>query len=160
MPTHGVDQPISALVQTCIVHGARAQPEGAGRLFILLVDDEPPMLRVMARTLESVGFECVCCRSGVEALDALQHQVVHCVVSDIGLPGMSGFELLRSAHERVPGLPVVLISGDTTEMAAQEASALGACAFLPKPLDTQEFVAVVRAAAAQAVTSRSVSLGR
>ncbi len=112
---------------------------------ILAVDDDPLVLRMMARMFDVAHFDTVCCRSVVEALEAMQRRRFHAAVSDVGMPGVSGMELLRCARQMTPELPVIIVSGGGAE--EQQARDLGAFGYLLKPLNIDELLALVRRAA-------------
>lgn len=111
----------------------------------MVVDDDPLILRMMARALETAGFDTLCCRSGDEAVEALAKYDVAVVVSDVGMPGMSGLDLLDSVRRSDPELPLILISGDGN--GEQQARELGAFGYFLKPLHLGELLASVGRAA-------------
>lgn len=77
---------------------------------------------------------------------AIEHHAPECVVLDLHMPGMSGFEV-QSALARVkPALPVVIITGHDTAESRSRAFALGACAYLPKPVDHEALLDAIEAA--------------
>jgi CheY-like chemotaxis protein len=77
---------------------------------ILLVDDEADFLDVFGEFLQEEGYEVITALNGTEALAVLEREPVNLLVSDINMPGMKGFELLREASRRHPGLRHVLIT--------------------------------------------------
>jgi CheY-like chemotaxis protein len=81
------------------------------RATILVVDDDVILRRPLQRALEAGGYDVVAVASGEEALTALAETPVDLVVTDRGLPGVDGWELVRRVEARWPGLPVVLITG-------------------------------------------------
>ncbi|MCA9627480.1 MAG: EAL domain-containing response regulator [Myxococcales bacterium] len=114
---------------------------------ILLVDDEPTLLKALARHLEYEGLEVATCESAREALDLLEKERFDVLVSDIAMPGMSGVELLRAVKSSQRHLPVILITGAPDVHSAVQALELGAFKYLLKPIDSKEFVEVVVRAA-------------
>lgn len=78
---------------------------------VAVVDDEPAVLRSLEYLLESADYSVRLFASGAELLDSGCLAEIDCLVSDIDMPGMDGFELLRRIHTARPGLPVVLITG-------------------------------------------------
>ncbi len=131
------------------MHGAPSRHDAAFRPKILLVDDEPLILRLMERTLNDAGFDCACCCSGNEGLEALARRHFHAVVTDVGMPGMSGIDLLRSARRLAPDLPLILVSGDSSEATLAQAKRFGAYGYLRKPLEIAELVTLLRRAVDQ-----------
>jgi CheY-like chemotaxis protein len=81
---------------------------------VLVVEDDPAVRQYMARVLGGAGFRAVVSQDGQEAMDlltSLRPAVVWVVVSDIGMPRLTGVELARAVSQRWPGLPVLLVSG-------------------------------------------------
>ncbi|WP_063994465.1 response regulator [Bradyrhizobium sp.] len=79
---------------------------------VLVVDDDPDVLDVIAAMLEDLGCEVLCAPSGDEALDVLTHnQSVTILITDINMPGMDGHELAERATRIRPSLKVLQLSG-------------------------------------------------
>jgi CheY-like chemotaxis protein len=78
---------------------------------ILVVDDEPTILKTAALVLASGGYEVHTARDGFEALTVLRGSLPDILISDLSMPNMSGFELLSVVRRRFPHLPVIAISG-------------------------------------------------
>jgi CheY-like chemotaxis protein len=94
-------------------------------LRILAVDDEPTVLEALADTLGEDGHRVLTAGGGREALTLLDGgERVDVVITDLGMPGMTGWELARALRTRQPDLPVGLISGWTSsaDFSAEEAS--------------------------------------
>jgi PAS domain S-box-containing protein len=90
-------------------------PDGgaAARSCVLVVDDEPLVREVLAEGLEQRGFCALRARDGGDALAILDAGVgVNLLLTDLAMPGMDGLALVRAARERLPGLPVVLLTGN------------------------------------------------
>jgi CheY-like chemotaxis protein/glycine cleavage system H lipoate-binding protein len=116
------------------------------RYDVLLVEDEPVVREAAARILRPEGLTVDRVEDVAAALDRLRHAEHKLVLTDLMLPGFSGFDLLeRLAGER-PALPVVLIPGYATIENALAAFKKGAFDFLPKPFDVAELLGVVRRA--------------
>jgi EAL domain-containing protein (putative c-di-GMP-specific phosphodiesterase class I) len=107
-----------------------------GRGTVVLVDDDPSVLRALARVLDDM-FEVVACSSGADALDEVKRGGVTAVLSDIAMPGMSGLELLRAIRSHDADLPVLLITGAPTLETATQAIEYGVFRYIPKPFDAQ-----------------------
>ena len=112
---------------------------------ILLVEDEPSIVEALSFVLERAGFSVDSTADGGEALSRLRRQPLAAVILDIMLPGMDGFEVLRSirADRALAGLPVIVLTakGQARDRAAAEA--IGASAFITKPFSNAEVVARV-----------------
>ena len=82
------------------------------RSFIVaIVDDDEGILRSLEYLLESADYAVRLFRSGMDLLDGGCLEEIDCLISDIDMPGMDGFELLRLVHTVRPGLPTMLITG-------------------------------------------------
>lgn len=116
---------------------------------ILIVDDEPRTREGVRKTLEawsSGRFSIVTASSGVEALQWLQEQNAHLVVTDIRMPEIGGLELIERLHE-LPHPPVIIvISGYSEFDYARKALQYGVVDYLLKPLDKKKLVVAVEAA--------------
>lgn len=77
---------------------------------MLVVDDEPDELALIARHLRRLGYEVVLTKSAEEALGDEEHLAVDVAVVDLRLPGMGGWELVDVLRARRPGLPVIVTS--------------------------------------------------
>jgi len=105
------------------------------RATILLVEDDDGVRRLTRRVLEQYGFRAVEARSGVEALEllTLDHPRIDAVVSDLVMPGMSGKELVGRLRGLRPEIPVVYLSGYTSEEVTDEIRTHSRQTFLQKP---------------------------
>jgi CheY-like chemotaxis protein len=79
---------------------------------VLIVDDEPDIREVTSAMLAEDGYEVLTARDGQEALEILPQFRPDLVVTDLRMPRLSGFELLKVVRERFPRLPVIAVSGD------------------------------------------------
>lgn len=84
------------------------QPPG---FTVAVVDDDEGILRSLEYLLESADYAVRLFRSGTELLDCGCLEEIDCLISDIDMPGMDGFELVRLVHAARPGLPTLLITG-------------------------------------------------
>lgn len=113
---------------------------------ILLVDDDPMILRVFRRSLSAHGHHVVCADDGSKVPALLRREPFEAVVSDISMAGLDGFGVIRAAHEHDPDLPVVLVTGGASLDSAIRALDLGAHRFLLKPLEAGALCVAVREA--------------
>ena len=81
------------------------------RHVVAVVDDDPGILQSLEYLLESADYAVRLFSSGRELLDSECLPEIHCLISDIDLPGIDGFELLRQVRAARPGLPIILITG-------------------------------------------------
>ena len=131
--------------------GATRDPasEQEGQGAVLLVDDDPGILRAFRRALCAQGHRIVCAEDGADVPALIRRDQFDAIVSDISMAGLDGFGVLREAHAHDPDLPVVLVTGGATLDSAIRALDLGAHRFLLKPIDPQVLTAAVRTAVAQ-----------
>jgi EAL domain-containing protein (putative c-di-GMP-specific phosphodiesterase class I) len=113
---------------------------------ILLVDDEPALVRILARVLTSAGHEVITAHDGQEAVEQLSLNTFEVVLSDIDMPRMSGITLLRAIREHDPDVPVILMTGAPNLDTAIEAVRHGALLYLSKPIDSDELLSVLQRA--------------
>lgn len=115
---------------------------------ILLVDDDTRIVAALRMRLEESGFEVVSATSGDEGLDAARQNPPAAVVLDLRMPGgMDGFEVCRSMKqdEHLRAIPIVVLSANGDESARREAFDAGAIDFLPKPYNSLDVLAAIRA---------------
>ena len=119
------------------------------RLRIAVVDDEAQVRKALERLMRGAGFEVSTYTCGAEFLASLAAKEPDCLVLDVHMPGLSGFEVQDSLRSRGSTFPVVVITGHDSAGAAGHAMAAGASAYLRKPVDGPELIqAITRAAAA------------
>jgi EAL domain-containing protein (putative c-di-GMP-specific phosphodiesterase class I) len=120
--------------QTSDVVGALPLGEAGRRTAILVVDDEPVVLSLLARVLGE-SFDVVACASGAQAVAEVQQGGFAAVISDINMPGMTGLDLLRAIREYDADLPVLLVTGQPSWEGAAEAIEYGVFRYLTKPFE-------------------------
>jgi EAL domain-containing protein (putative c-di-GMP-specific phosphodiesterase class I) len=113
---------------------------------VLLVEDEPAILRAYGQVLRRAGFEIEGVADVPAALEALRLRSFDAVLSDIALPSDDGIAVLRFAHERDPDLPVVLMTGSGDLQSALKAVEHGALRYLLKPVEPNALVDTVNEA--------------
>ncbi len=113
---------------------------------VLLVDDQPKLLRLFERSLTKAGHEVVTAENGKLAIELVLAQDFDVVISDVRMPDMGGVELLRALHERDPDLPVLLVSGSPDLQTALKAVEYGAFEYLTKPVPFDKLQASVERA--------------
>lgn len=105
----------------------------AVRPWILVVDDEPRLRELLAKALALAEWDVDTAPDGDAALEALRLDAYDLLIVDLKMPGMDGLSLIREASHVRTGLPVVIITGFSTEATAIEAVNLGVAAYLIKP---------------------------
>jgi FixJ family two-component response regulator len=124
----------------------------ATRPFIVVVDDEPAVCKALERLLRSASMDVATFASGAAFLSSLiAGRKPDCVVLDLHMPGMNGFDVQArlasdSANNKVP---LVIITAHDSPAAQERAMAAGASAYLRKPVDRQPLLDAIRAAVAQ-----------
>jgi DNA-binding response OmpR family regulator/predicted regulator of Ras-like GTPase activity (Roadblock/LC7/MglB family) len=111
---------------------------------ILLVDDEPNVVKSCARMLELEGFSVQGVTNGAEAIDLYQSEGFDLVLTDLKMPDVDGLNVLTAVREHDPRAAVVIFTAYGTKESVVEALRLGAREFLEKPLDAKTLVATVR----------------
>ena len=111
---------------------------------IAIVDDDRLIRRSLERLLKSAGLTAKSFDSAEDYLDVGDHNGVCCIILDIGLPGMSGFELHRRLAAEPNRLPVVFISARDEPEVEDKATQAGAIAFLRKPFDEDALLHAVQ----------------
>jgi DNA-binding NtrC family response regulator len=110
---------------------------------ILLVEDEPNMVRTLAKILERRGLEVAAAANGREALALLDEQPVEVMITDLNMPVMDGMALLREIKDHPQRPSVVVLTGYGTVQSAVEAMKLGAADYLIKPCNPEELLIVI-----------------
>lgn len=101
----------------------------------MIVEDEPDIFKLMKFLLEQEGYSVQGKTSGKEAVEYISHEQPRLVLLDLGLPDMSGFDVLKSIKNMKPDLPVVIVTGNHRETEARMAMELGAADYVTKPFD-------------------------
>ena len=109
---------------------------------ILIVEDEPNIAASLTFILRRAGFEVDAVIDGVEALDRLRRQSFSALILDLMLPGMNGFDVLRSirADAALAALPVIVLTAKGQANDRRMAEESGASAFITKPFSNAEVV--------------------
>ena len=113
---------------------------------IAVVDDEDSVRKALGRLIRSAGFNVETFSSGTDFLLSLRQRRPHCVVLDLRMPQLSGFDVQQEMKVVDAGVPVVVITGDYSAEGRARALNLGATAYLRKPVDDATLLAAIRAA--------------
>jgi two-component system response regulator GlrR len=122
---------------------------------ILLVDDDPSLLRLLTLRLEGEGFQVLNADCAEAALELLQKQDVDVVLSDLRMPGLDGMSLFDEIAKRNPALPVILMTAHGSIPEAVAATQRGVFGFLTKPLNNGELRDILQTALHQSVPEQS-----
>lgn len=120
---------------------------------ILVIDDEPGIREVLGKMLESRGYQVVACADGQSGLHRFQEAPFDLVVTDLNMPGLSGWDVAREIKGRAPATPVILITGTVYQVDMVEARANGIDFLIWKPFEFQEVMRTIT----QALVGRSVA---
>jgi two-component system, OmpR family, KDP operon response regulator KdpE len=117
-----------------------------GPLRVLVVDDEPAILRFLRAGLSSEGYVVIEATTGQAALDQVRRKAADLVVLDLGLPDIDGLEVIRQLRGTGTALPIIVLSSREDEKAKVDALDLGADDYVTKPFGMDELQARIRAA--------------
>ncbi len=115
------------------------------RPLVAVVDDEEPVRRALERLFRSAGIETETFATGGAMLEDLSRREPDCIVLDLHMPGMSGFEIQTALTDRELRIPVVVLTGQDTPESFARAMEGGASAYLRKPVDGDALLAAVLA---------------
>jgi two-component system KDP operon response regulator KdpE len=112
---------------------------------LLVVDDEPQLLRTLSLNLVNRGFDVTTASSGGTALSEIHRMAPDVLVLDLGLPDLDGLDVIRELHDHGPDLPIIVLSARSASADMVEALDLGAVDYVTKPFVMEELIARVRA---------------
>lgn len=107
---------------------------------ILLIEDNARQRRTLFDILKVKGFEVFVAENGAEGLALLKEKPVNLVLTDLGLPDISGIDILREVKAVSPGIQVIILTGSATFDSAVEATNLGAFSYQLKPYDIDQLL--------------------
>ncbi|HKC29734.1 MAG TPA: response regulator [Jatrophihabitans sp.] len=125
---------------------------------VLIVDDEPHLLRALFMNLTGRGYRVTSATTGTGALELAAREQPDLLVLDLGLPDIDGLEVIRRLRPRAPDVPIIVLSARSGSQEKVSALDLGATDYVTKPFDMNELVARLRAAARRARTDESVTV--
>jgi FixJ family two-component response regulator len=113
---------------------------------VAVVDDDDEVRLATVRLLTSAGYAAISYASGAQFVQDMDQRPLACVVLDLHMPVLNGFDVHQQLAARAPALPVVVITGRDTAEARQHSLRLGARAYLPKPVDGEALLQAIEAA--------------
>ncbi|WP_380183625.1 two-component system response regulator GlrR [Kalamiella sp. sgz302252] len=116
---------------------------------LLLVDDDPGLLKLLGMRLGSEGFSVFTAESGAEALRTLQNERIDLVISDLRMDEMNGLALFAEVQKSHPGMPVIILTAHGSIPEAVSATQQGVFSFLTKPVDRDALYSAIDQALAQ-----------
>jgi two-component system response regulator GlrR len=120
---------------------------------ILLVDDDPSLLKLLSLRLRANGFHIETASSGRQALGKLSAFQPHLIVTDLRMDGMDGLALFEAIQERFPSLPVIMLTAHGSIPDAVNATRKGVFSYLTKPFDSSELLQTIETALGQGYAS-------
>ena len=113
---------------------------------LLLVDDDPDLLRLLAIRLNASGYTVSTANSGTQALSMIAAERPDLVVTDLRMAGLDGMALFHEIERRYSGLPVIILTAHGTIPDAVAATRLGVFGYITKPYDGNELIAQIERA--------------
>jgi FixJ family two-component response regulator len=113
---------------------------------VVVVDDDPRVRQSLESLLISAGFDVRLFGSGADVLQSGALDAAGCLITDVRMPGIDGWELQRCTRSAHPLLPLIFVTAHQDEDALRRALSEGAFAFLYKPFDGEELLRTVEAA--------------
>jgi DNA-binding NtrC family response regulator len=107
---------------------------------ILVVDDDPTVLKSCQRVLEPEGFDVCLVSSADKALEAMRKDDFALLLIDVKMPTHDGMYLMGEIKKEWPNKPMILMSGYDTPQTVEEAAEMGAATFVPKPFTPDELL--------------------
>jgi putative two-component system response regulator len=114
--------------------------------YVLLVDDEEQVRRLLHKVLDRQGYRCIVAGSYDEAVQRMSEQEFDLILTDMDMPGRTGLDLLMKVSTEHPEMASILITGFDDPGVAATALELGAYAYLVKPFESNEFLVSVASA--------------
>ncbi|HYT59279.1 MAG TPA: response regulator [Haliangiales bacterium] len=113
---------------------------------ILIVDDEPFMLRLIQHHLENAGYQMIKARNGREAVEAAAREKPCLVVMDAMMPNMDGLTALRQLKQEpsTRDIPVIMLTANPHKYSQEDAESSGAAIFLTKPFSPTQLLEEIR----------------
>ncbi|HZV60974.1 MAG TPA: response regulator [Methylophilaceae bacterium] len=116
------------------------------RITILLVDDDPDILKLMAMRLRAAGYDVISVSNGEAALAHIALNSPNLVITDLRMPGMDGLTLFNAIRATRPLLPVIIVTAHGSEAEALNALQRGVFDFLSKPFDNKYLLQQIESA--------------
>lgn len=128
---------------------------------ILIVEDDKELCELFSTVLVKNGFKTICAKDGIEALNVLDKEYIDLIISDIMMPNMDGFELIKSIRYAQFNLPILMITAKESFHDKQQGFLLGVDDYMVKPIDVNEMVLRVGALLrrAQIINERKQCVG-
>ena len=113
---------------------------------ILVVDDEADLVETYLRLLRALGYSCLGAQDGLSAEAMADREQPALLLTDLNMPNLDGFELIRRFRAKWPTTPVIAMTAFHTAQTEEAVNSLGANAYLRKPFSNADLVAAIRSA--------------
>lgn len=113
---------------------------------ILLIDDEPEILKVLAKRLQDAGFEVITAADGIEGLDKARATSPDLILLDILMPKIDGFDVCRllKFDDRYKNIPIILLTAKTQDADKETGKKVGANGYITKPFESSDLIAKIK----------------
>ena len=134
-----------AELPAAVTDGAREIESSGHGAHILIVEDDEDTLELLQSTFKAKGFQVTTCQSAAEALDIVPRKSIDVIVSDIGMPHMDGFDMMKQLRQLpdTRAVPAIALSGYASEKDIRKSLAVGFDAHISKPVDPTELVGTI-----------------
>jgi excisionase family DNA binding protein len=136
-------RPRSVDAPAAVAVAVAPRPVAAARPRILVVDDEASIRDLLSKTLAMSDYDVDVAADGRTAIDRMRLNNYDLLITDVRMPGMDGLTVIREARRYKANLPVVVITGFSTESTAIEALNLGVAGYLTKPFQRRQVLSKV-----------------
>lgn len=129
-------------------------------LKLMIVEDEPSLSQLYSLVLNKAGYETVCAKNGDEAWQILEKEHIDLILTDLMMPGMDGYEFIRTVRESQQ-IPILVITARDDFASKRSGFTLGADDYMTKPIDVNEMVLRVQALLRRShiTTERQIRVG-
>jgi len=128
------------------VEPAHAVQQKTGAALVMVVDDSLTVRKITGRMLAREGYEVASAKDGVDALQQLQDMKPQCILLDVEMPRMDGFEFARNvrADEATKSIPIIMITSRTADKHRNHALELGVNEYMGKPYQEEQLLALIK----------------
>ncbi|MGG6265941.1 response regulator [Leptolyngbya sp. AN03gr2] len=116
----------------------------AGKTLVLVVDDAAFSRRMLRKYVEAEGCQVIEAANGQQALEMVQQHQPDCILTDLLMPDIDGFQLLQALREQDQMIPIAIISADIQDTSHQRGIELGATSFINKPAKEDQVRQTIR----------------
>src|SRR5204862_7172889 len=118
----------------------------SGAPLVMVVDDALTVRKITSRMLTREGYEVATAKDGVDALQQLQEIKPHCILLDVEMPRMDGFEFARNvrADDGTRGIPIIMITSRTADKHRNHALEIGVNEYMGKPYQEDQLLALIK----------------